>query len=269
MAQFDLISQNAFKKIFSKQRFMLTFFSLFVFGFLCMICLKLCSTVPEVSPPAVGLLSFFSAFSVICAAAVVIQSLLKQEKECPQKFFWTFRKSWKAIWLSLLVSAPFFVMMLIIGTVMTLSAFLGVLPWVGRFFRSCLIFVPYVSSVLMILLILGAFAALFFCIPSLVVYETVDYMGLIRCFKGNVLTQSIGLAIAFAPLVFCSWLALDSFYLMTNIVSLSEVHSLSCFIETIILIVPVALLLTPALSFFFNFSFEFYLSQHSDEPARE
>ncbi|WP_348662947.1 hypothetical protein [Chlamydia vaughanii] len=264
---FDILSQNAFKKIFNKQRFLFIFSSLCCFGFVFAVFLKLCSQVVEsFSLSTLGLGAFFSSFSIVCASAVIVQALLKQESLGESgKITKAFHKNWKALWLSLLVSMPFFIAMVVVSTVIILSVFLSSLPWIGRFFHTLLIFVPYLSATTLILLFLGAFVSMFFCMPALSDQESIDYMKLIRCFQGNVLNQCIGFIIAATPLALCSWLALDSFYLMTHLVGLSEMHTGSFLIEVLVLVVPVALILTPALSFFFNFSFDFYLDKQTIE----
>ncbi|BAE81055.1 hypothetical protein [Chlamydia felis Fe/C-56] len=264
---FDVLSQNAFKKIFNKQRFLFIFSSLCCFGFVFAIFLKLCDQfVLNFSLSTLGLGAFFSSFSIICASAVIVQALLKKEAAGSiDKMATVFHKNWKSLWLSLLVSMPFFIAMVVVSTVILLSMFLSSLPWVGKFFHTLLIFVPYLSATVLIVLFLGAFVSLFFCIPALSNHENIDYMQLLRCFRGNVLSQSIGFIIAATPLALCSWLALDSFYLMSHLVSLSDMNTGAFLIEALVLVMPIALILTPALSFFFNFSFDFYLAKQTSK----
>ncbi|EPJ22689.1 putative membrane protein [Chlamydia psittaci 04DC42] len=264
---FDVLSQNAFKKIFNKQRFLFIFSSLCCFGFVFSIFLKLCSQfVLSFSLSTLGLGAFFSFFSIVCASAVVVQALLKQESVGNvEKITATFHKNWKSLWLSLLVSMPFFIAMVVVSTIILLSMFLSSLPWIGRVFHTLLIFVPYLSATTLILLFLGSFISLFFCIPVLSDHESVDYMQLLSCFKGNVLKQSIGFIIAATPLALCSWLALDSFYLMSHLVCLSDMNTGSFLMEVLVLVMPIALILTPALSFFLNFSFDFYLMKQTSQ----
>ncbi|SYX09197.1 hypothetical protein C834K_0754 [Chlamydia poikilotherma] len=260
---FDVLSQNAFKKIFNKQRFLFIFSSLCCFGFVFAIFLKLCSQfVLSFSLSTLGLGAFFSSFSIVCASAVIVQALLKQESVGNEgKIISAFHKNWKSLWLSLLVSMPFFIAMVVVSTIILLSVFLSSLPWIGKFFHTLLIFIPYLSATTLILLFLGAFVSLFFCIPALSDHDSIDYMHLLRCFQGNILNQFIGFIIAAIPLALCSWLALDSFYLMSHLVCLSDMNTGSFLMEVLVLIMPIALILTPAVSFFFNFSFDFYLEK--------
>lgn len=275
MAQsFDFLSQRAFKSIFNKQRFLFIFSSLCCFGFIFALFLKLCvQCAPGISLSMLGLAAFFCAFSVICASAVIVQYLLKKEAQqevCSISY--ALQKNWKSLWLSLLVSTPFFMAMLAVVTIVMLSVLLCSLPWIGKLFHTVLIFVPYISSVMLILLFLGAFASLFFCVPALSNCKNIDYVKLLLCFKGNVLRQFCGFTIAVMPLGLCCWLALDSFYLMTHLVAMADMHTWSFLVQALVLIVPIACILTPAVGFFFNFSFDFYLSNHGKEftlPAEE
>ncbi|WP_201457089.1 hypothetical protein [Chlamydia sp. 17-3921] len=270
MAQsFDSLSQQAFKKIFNRQRFLFIFSSLCCFGFIFALFLKLCSQfVPSVSLSTLSLGAFFCAFSVVCASAVIVQYLLKQESQEKSCYISSaLYKNWKSLWLSLLVSTPFFMAMVVVVTVVMLSVFLGSLPWVGKFFHTALIFIPYLSAASLILLFLGAFASLFFCIPALSNFDSIDYMKLLDCFKGNILRQFCGFAIAILPLGLCCWLALDSFYLMSCLVALADMHTWSFLAQILVLIVPIAFILTPAVGFFFNFSFDFYLSNQKEEQS--
>ncbi|SPN74133.1 hypothetical protein C10C_1001 [Chlamydia serpentis] len=260
---FDELSQNAFKNIFSKQRFLFIFSSLCCFGFIFALFLKLCSRLaPGISLSTVGLGAFFCAFSIICASAVIVQFLLYKELEGENsKISFAVKKTWSSLWLSLLVSMPFFIGMILVVTLIMLSSFLGSLPWVGKLLHTLLIFIPYLSATALILLFLGAFACLFFCIPALQNQEEFDYMKLLRCFEGNVLRQFIGVIIALVPLGLSSWLALDSFYLMTHLVGIADIHTWSFLAQVFVLIIPIALILTPAVAFFFNFSFGFYIAK--------
>ncbi|EPP34600.1 putative membrane protein [Chlamydia ibidis] len=268
---FDMLCQSAFRKIFNKQRFVFIFSSLCCFGFVFSLLFKLCSDfISELSIFTLGLVAFFSAFCVICASAVVVQFLLRaEEEERYQSIKEVFCNHWKSLWLSLLVSMPFFICMVVISTVIIFSIFLNSLPWVGRIFHTLLIFVPYLSSMALILLFLTAFASLFFCAPALHVCEGIAYMKLIDCFRGSVLRQGTGFIIAIMPLILSGWLVWDSFYLMSYLVDMSEVHTWSFLVEMIVLVIPVALTLTPALSFFFNFSFNFYQDKEKQQEASE
>ncbi|AHK63365.1 Putative membrane protein [Chlamydia avium 10DC88] len=235
------------------------------FGVVFAIFLKLCTHIAQdFSFPTLGLGSFFSSFSIICASAVIVHSLLKQESLGEiKKLRKTFYSNWKSLWLSLLVSMPFFLSMVLVSAIIVFSTFLSSLPWIGKFFHTLFIFIPYVSSTVLILLFLGAFVSLFFCIPALSDQERIDYMKLIHCFRGNILNQSLGFIIAILPLVLCSWLALGSFYLMSYLVGLSDMHTGAFLVEMLVLVIPVAFILTPAVAFFFNFSFDFYLTKHA------
>ncbi|AAD19166.1 hypothetical protein CpB1069 [Chlamydia pneumoniae TW-183] len=266
---FDELSQNAFKNIFNKQRFCFIFCSLCCFGFVFALFLKLCSRLaPEISLSTLGLGAFFCAFSVICASAIIVQFLLHKESQGEtSKLCCAIKNTWSSLWLSLLVSMPFFIAMVAVVTVAMLSSFLGSLPWVGKLFHTVLIFIPYLSATALILLFLGSFSCLFFCIPVLHNQESIDYRKLLECFRGNILRQFIGVVIALVPLALCSWLALDSFYLMTHLVEIADIHTWSFLAQMFVLIVPIALILTPAVSFFFNFSFSFYLAKQEEEKA--
>ncbi|WP_284441982.1 hypothetical protein [Chlamydia gallinacea] len=261
---FDVLSQNAFKKIFNKQRFFFIFSSLCCFGIVFAVLLKLCAHIAhDLSLPTLGLGSFFSSFSIICASAVIVHSLLKQESLGEiGKLRKAFYSNWRSLWLSLLVSMPFFLGMVVISAIIVFSAFLSSLPWIGKCFHTLFIFVPYIASTVLILLFLGAFVSLFFCIPALNDQDSTDYMKLIHCFYGNILNQCLGFIIAALPLVLSSWLALDSFYLMSYLVGLSDIHTGAFLVEILVLIIPVAFILTPAVAFFFNFSFDFYVAKH-------
>ncbi|WP_100934115.1 hypothetical protein [Candidatus Chlamydia corallus] len=266
---FDELSQNAFKNIFNKQRFCFIFCSLCCFGFIFALFLKLCSQlIPHISLSTLALGAFFCAFSVICASAIIVQFLLNKESQGEtSKLSFAVKKTWSSLWLSLLVSMPFFIAMVAVVTVIMLSSFLGSLPWVGKLFHTLLIFIPYLSATSLILLFLGAFACLFFCIPALHNQEAIDYMKLLECFRGNVLRQFVGVVIALVPLGLSGWLALDSFYLMTHLVAIADIHTWSFLAQIFVLIVPIALILTPAVAFFFNFSFAFYLAKQEEERA--
>ncbi|UFP06636.1 hypothetical protein KY091_04225 [Chlamydia pecorum] len=59
---------------------------------------------------------------------------------------------------------------------------------------------------------------------------------------------------------------------MTHLVAMADMHTWSFLVQALVLIVPIACILTPAVGFFFNFSFDFYLSNHGKEftlPAEE
>lgn len=269
MQSFDKLSQSAFRNIFNKKRFLFIFSSLCCFGFVFFLFLKLCSRVTHSFPVlTLGLGSFFSSFSIICASSVIVQTLLRQESLGEQgRIKQAVCENWKALWLSLLVSMPFFIAMVAVGLLIVLSMFLNSLPWIGSVLHTLLIFIPYLSATVLILLFLGAFISLFFCIPALSHEEGVDYMKLVYCLRGNILHQSIGFVIAVLPLVLCSWLALDSFYLMSSLVRLSEANTGAFLVETFVLVLPVMLILTPAVAFFFNFSFDFYLEKQRERGA--
>ncbi|ANH78821.1 hypothetical protein [Candidatus Chlamydia sanziniae] len=266
---FDVLSQNALKKIFNKQRFLFVFSSLCCFGFVFALFLQLCfQLAPNISLSMLGLGAFFCAFNIICASAIIAQFLLKQESRNEKSSFsLALKTNWKSLWLSLLISMPFFVAAVTVVTVLVLSTFLSALPCIGKLLYTLLIFIPYLSATALILLFLGAFASLFFCIPALNEHEDMDYMKLLKCFEGNILQQFIGVVIAVLPLALCSWLALDSFYLMTHLVGIADTHTWSFLMQILILTIPIALILTPAVAFFFNFSFAFYQAKQGEQEV--
>lgn len=260
---FGVLCQNAFKSIFNKQRFFVIFGSLSFFGYTLILFLKVClQYLGNIPISTLGLSAFFGAYTILCTSSVIVHILLRKEKEGKQvSLLSVFQEKWKALWMSLLVSMPFFMAMIAIGFLLMVMTFLNALPWVGELFHTAFIFVPFVLATASILLFLCSFASLFFCMPVFSQYKDLDYTKLLNGWKGNILTQSLAFIIASAPVVLCMWLALDSFKLMSYLVHVSDVHTWACFIQTLILVTPVALLLTPAVAFFLGFSFGFYESK--------
>lgn len=260
---FSSLCQNAFKSIFNKQRFVIIFGSLSCFGYALVLFLKLClQYLGNVPISTLGLSSFFGAYTILCTASVVIHVLLKKEQEGNQATLLSvFQEKWKALWLSLLVSMPFFIAMIAIGILVMVITFLNALPWVGELFRTAFIFVPFILATASILLFILSFASLFFCMPAFAKCKDLDYARLLYGWKGNVLKQSLAFLIAVAPVALCVWLAFDSFKLMSNLVQVSDVHTWAYLVQTLILVTPIALILTPSVAFFFSFSFGFYESK--------
>lgn len=257
---FSVLFQNAFRSIFNKQRFFIVFSSLACFGYVFTLFLELClQYLGNIPVATLGLGAFFGAYTILCFASVLVHVLLKKTPNSEKMSLAMACKShWKALWLSLLVATPFFIATLSIGTLVGVILFLNSLPLIGNFLHSILIFVPFLLATASILLFLFSFVSLFFCMPVIVHDNDFVYRNLIALWKGCPLRKIIAFLLAVCPLLLCAWLISDSFQLMLSLVQIGEIHTWKFFIQTLMLVAPIALILSPAVSFFFNLSFFFY-----------
>ncbi|WP_213357534.1 hypothetical protein [Chlamydiifrater phoenicopteri] len=260
---FNLLCQMAFRQTFNKQRFNLIFSGLCGFGMLFTLFLKVgaeFSTDVSVFMWSSG--AFFLAFTVLFVIGVIVHQLLKnenvEEDQLPTVLS-AVRAGWKGIWLSLLLSMPFFVAVVALVTAVMLTLVLCSLPVVGKVFSVILAFVPYVSALMCTLLFVGAFSALFFCLPILSFSDGFDYTKIVSGFRGYIARQLGAFFIALAPIVVSGFLVVNSYLLSKNIFIFAEVDSWTFLLQTLVLVVPTALILTPSLAFFFSFSFAYYV----------
>ncbi|WP_213318182.1 hypothetical protein [Chlamydiifrater volucris] len=259
---FNSLCQVAFKQAFNRQRFSLIFSGLCSFGMLFTLFLKVGTEFSaDISVFMWSSGAFFLAFTVLFVLGVIVHQLLKnegREEEQPLTVLSAIRTNWKAIWLSLLLSMPFFVAVVALVTAVMLTLILCSLPVVGKVFSVILAFVPYVSALLCTLLFVGAFSALFFCLPILSYSEGFDYSKIISGFHGYVARQLGAFSIALAPIIVSGFLVVNSYLLSKNIFVFAEVDSWTFLLQTLVLVIPAAFVLTPSLAFFFSFSFAYY-----------
>ncbi|MEG1542685.1 MAG: hypothetical protein RRZ67_00265 [Victivallaceae bacterium] len=261
------MSYRALKRVFNKSRFFLIFFGLCGFG---IVFLSLLSFLNRshvgFTMQVMSTGSFFLSFSFVFAVGIIVTNLLALEDSLEKEtLLKVLSKQWKKLWNSLMISVPFFLIFAFMVILVMMSVFLSMLPVLGRVFHVALTFLPFISAAVVQCLFWGSFVSLFLFVPIFSLKNGIDYFDLLKMTKKNLFMKAIGFLIAFAPLFVSFKFIRSSLNFMSDLYFLAPNDSWEGFIQVLILVAPVSLLLTPSISFFFNFSYEF----NSEELNRE
>ncbi len=206
----------------------------------------------------------FVGVGLIMAAGTLLVRLYIKEQEKETSTFM------QVVWdsLSLLVKAAClsFPLLFAFGAfwvVLAVLLLLRAIPYFGNALGVVLAFLAFALNFGTVLLFIAALLAFFFLVPSLAVTEKLECKSVLKPLKENLFSALLLLAVACIP-----------FWIVWKIVGLAAVLTLQAFafgdsvievlLQSFFMLLPIAALLTPALTFFFNFAYESYKALTED-----
>jgi hypothetical protein len=202
----------------------------------------------------------FIAIGFVMAGGIFLIRLYEKELEGEHPYVLKVaRHSWdlliKATYLVLPLIVAFLIFWVLIGIFMLLKS----IPYIGHLFGIFLAFAPFLLNFGILLLFLAALGAFFFFAPPLAKTEKLDQSGLSLRLRADFFLNILLLGIAYLP-VWIVWLFVKNAALMTIGFYSYEDSQLEILLQGIFILLPLAAILSPAVTFFFNFAYESYLA---------
>lgn len=249
-------------------------FLVFPFLLLCSVIIVFCRTLAfTASGWIVVSLIFFPiliSFGIFLSLGILLNRIyFKEVKNIKLKYFDVFKNSFDVIQETSYVTIPLLLIFVILWVVFGFFVLLKEIPAIGSFFGSILSFIPFLLIFSLVLLCVFSLAFLFFIAPSIAIKKQkkmVMIRNFVKKFKMNVFSYLICFFIAILPLAFISFL----FYISTAITSIGyniNLNSITHVFRLFSLSLPISILLTPFVIFFFNFSLESYNYFQSKESS--
>lgn len=201
----------------------------------------------------------FLCTGILLSAGIWLTRIYHDEvKNKPIRYRDVLANSWEVI-----IGASYFAIPIILSYLllwMTLGIFilLKEIPGVGPFFMAILAFAPFLLNLSSLLLCLFALLVLYFITP-LVALKGVNRMQsaqlLTQRLKGDVFCNLLLCLVAVLPLIFCIILLFTAAFLTESMCDAcgSPVYTI---VHSFFIMIPFAVMLSPAVVFFFNFAAE-------------
>lgn len=205
-------------------------------------------------------LPLFVAIGLVMAGGIFLVRVYHEELDGGQPCISEIgRRSWdlliKASFLAFPLIAAFLIFWLLIGIFLLLKS----IPYIGHLLGVILAFAPFLLNFAILLLFLTALAAFFFLAPPLAKAEKFDRSGFAKRLRNDFFLNIVLLVVAFLPVWFI-WILVKSAVLMTiHLYSFSD-SQLERLLQGIFILLPLTAILTPAVTFFFNFAYESFLA---------
>lgn len=269
-ADLQKIFNRAFWLSFSKQKLVLTFFVLVSCGLLAVFCrgLGVISGNAWISMSLAFLPIFLSTLILLFSSVLLIRLYHDEVKNRQVSFSSVFKKSFDVMLTASSFGLPLVLIYLLLWIILGVFFLLKEIPGLGDTLSIVLAFAPFLLILGFLVLILGSFFLLFFASPMVALkadekFETVK--SVIGRLKSNILINIILFILSLLPLMFIVVLLVIAAYL-TGLNYLPSGNAFYTVLQWFFIMLPFALVLSPAVIFFFNFaaeSFVFFSKQKS------
>jgi hypothetical protein len=265
------IFNRAFWLSFSKQKLLFTFFVLVACGLLAVFCRGLgeISGNSWISMSLAFLPIFLSTLILLFASVLLIRVYHDEVKNKQVSFIGVFKKSFDVMLTASSFGLPLVLIYLLLFIVLGIFFLLKEIPSLGDALSIILAFAPFLLILGLVILTFGCFFLLFFASPMIALkadekFETLK--SVTKRLKQNILGNFLLFCLSLVPLAFIVLLLLIAVYL-TNINYLPSSKTGFVVLEWFFIMVPFALVLSPAVVFFFNFSAESFVFFRKQETS--
>ncbi|MBA3602428.1 MAG: hypothetical protein H0W50_02020 [Parachlamydiaceae bacterium] len=166
--------------------------------------------------------------------------------------------SWEVIIGASYFAIPIILSYLLVWMTLGIFILLKEIPGVGKFFMAILAFAPFLLNLSSLLLCLFALLVLYFVTP-LVALKGVNRIQsaqlLTLRLKGDVFCNIVLGLVAVLPLIFCAILLLTAAFITESMCEVCE-SPVYTIVHSFFIMIPFAVMLSPAVIFFFNFAAE-------------
>jgi hypothetical protein len=258
-AMFD----RAFSFSFSKKKFFFLFPILVFCGIIIVFCRLIASWVGEWLRMSLVFLPIFLCTAFLLATGVILIRIYHNEvKKIPLSYRKTIQDSSTLMfWISHL-AVPLFLAYLALWTLLGLFYLLKEIPHAGHWIGVFLSFGPFLLVLGSLVLSLFSIFLLFFVIPPVALKSLTDdklLKHLFHRFRQSIFSHVVLFLLSLLPLLFVVVLMSLAAY-VTDLNYLSATHPFTLSLEWFFIMVPFCAILTPLMTFFFNFSAESYIS---------
>lgn len=202
----------------------------------------------------------FLAVGLVMGGGIFLIRLYDQELSGEHPAVFTIAMhSWdvllKSFYLTLPLVMVFMVFWVLIGVLMLLKS----IPYLGPLLGVILAFAPFILNLGILMLFLTAFLAFFFQAPFLAKTESEQKRGVLQRIREDFFLNLLLFAIAYLP-VWVVWEFVKYAVLMTRQFYSYGDSQIAMIFQNVLILLPFAAILTPAVIFFFNFAYESHLA---------
>ncbi len=260
-SEVERIFNRSCKNTLSKKKFFFIFLTLIACGVLIVFCRALSFGAHSWVSLSLVFLPIFLCAGILLAMGVLLNRIYYHEvKGQPIELRKIFGQS-----LQLLVGVAYLTLPLILGYI-SLWTLLGVfyliqeIPAIGGGVAVLFSFGPFLLVLGCLLLSIASLLILFFVTPYIAIKNSVKIQiaqQVIAAVKNNALSYILLFSIALIPLLLCVGL-LTLAAVMTGLSYLPQQQAIGTAMQWFFIMLPFCLVMTPFISFFFNFSLESY-----------
>ncbi len=200
----------------------------------------------------------FVGIGFILAAGTLLVRLYIKELE--DEAFTFMHVVWESLSLVVKAACLSFPLLLAFGlfwVVLAVLMLLRAIPYFGNALGVVLAFLAFALNFGTVLLFIAAFLAFFFVVPSLALTEKLEFPSILKPLKENLFLSLLLLAVACVP-VWVVWKIVGLAAVLTLQVFAFGDSAIEVLLQSFFMLLPITALLTPAVTFFFNFAYESY-----------
>ena len=201
----------------------------------------------------------FIIIGCVMAAGIFLIQLYIQERNGKSldglKIAWN---HWDLILKAAYLALPLLLVFLIFWIVIGIFMLLKMIPYLGTLLGIILAFFTFLLNFGISLLFLAALFTFFFVVPSLVQIEHLDRKGMFQQMREDFFTHFLLLSVACFP-VWIIWKLVEHAAEMTLQLYAFEGKPIAIILQSGFMMLPFIAILTPSVTFFFNFAYESYL----------
>lgn len=218
-----------------------------------------------------GFFPFFLSFGILLGAGVVlIKAYYLERKKEEHSFKKIIYQSYQMIMNIAYLALPFVMAYIAIWIVLGIFYLLKSIPFLGALLGPMLSFIPFILILTSLLLALSTVFFLFFATPEATLKTGLKLILIKKTaarVKKSFFTDLIMIIVSLIPLLISLSLLYGSSWIVTTIF-FEGASEVSFAFESLFMMLPFCLFLTPSVIFFFNFAAEsFLLDQKEEIPA--
>jgi len=254
---------RAFRFSCSKKKFFFLFPILVFCGTIIVFCRTIASWAGDWLKISLAFLPVFLCTALLLTVGVVLIRIYHHEvKKIPFSYRKTIKDSKELMsWISHL-AVPLFLAYLVLWTLLGLFYLLKEIPYAGQLIGFLLSFGPFLLVLGSLVLVLFSIFLLFFVTPPVALKSLVDDKLLKHLFyrlNESIFSHVVLFLFGLLPLLFIVLMMSLAAYI-TDLSYMSASHPFTLSLEWFFIMVPFCAILTPLMTFFFNFAAESYIS---------
>lgn len=254
------VFNRAFWLSFSRKRLTFVFIVLSLCGLLVVFCRGLAFQASEWMVMSLTFLPIFLCTGILLSTGVVvIRTYYDEVKKRPVSFRNVFKRSWELIIGTSYLAIPMLLGYLLLWVVLGIFYLLKEIPAFGQFIGAIFSFGPFILILGSLTLVFGNLLLLFFVTPAIGLQNHVDRFQaaqvILKRIKFDIFGNLLLLLVAIVPLLFVVGMLVLAAVLTGVSYTISN-HPLYIVLEWFFIMLPFTVLLSPAVTFFFNFAAE-------------
>lgn len=247
---------SSLAKAFSIKKFLCLFGTLILSGLVYLFFQGLAAYAPAWLAFPLKYVPLFLVIGILLAAGTILIRLYTAEKEGESlPLMQTILGSWEPLLKATYLAFPLLLAFIVFWVLIGLFLLLKSIPYLGPLLAVVLAFAPFLLNLGTLLLFFVALLGFFFVTPSLATSGRVNRKALLSRIKSDIFSNLLLLGVAYLP-VYIVWRFVGNAASMTVQLFALEGGPLEMLLQSVFMMLPYVAVLTPAVTFFFNFASE-------------